>query len=51
MMYFLAYLLIGSIVSYGIFTILKELFQEFKYVYSREDSNVKEMSEDSDEVS
>tara|TARA_R110002110_G_scaffold328273_1_gene539893 strand:- start:281 stop:436 length:156 start_codon:yes stop_codon:yes gene_type:complete len=51
MMYFVAYLLIGSIISYGIFVELKEFFQEFKYVHSREDNNVKEISEDSDETS
>ena len=51
MIYFATYLLIGSIISYGIFTGLKELFQEFNYVYSREDKNVKEISEDSDETS
>lgn len=42
MMYFVAYLLIGSIVSYGIFTILKELFQEFKYIRVDDDINTKE---------
>jgi hypothetical protein len=35
MMYFAAYLLIGSVVAYGIFTILKELSQEIKYVRTR----------------
>lgn len=46
MMYFVAYLLIGSIVSYGIFTILKELFQEFKYVYSRVDDDINTKEKD-----
>ena len=34
-MYFAAYLLIGSVVAYGVFKILRELGQELKYVCSR----------------
>jgi len=42
MMYFAAYLIIGSIVSYGIFTILRELSHEIRYIRMDDDRDTDE---------
>jgi len=53
MMYFAAYLIIGSIVSYGIFTILRELSHEIRYIRMDDDRDTDERQvagEDTSEV-
>ena len=47
MMCLLGYLVVGSVVAYGVFTILMELSEEIKYIHTHRDAT-EEDSENSE---